>query len=268
MLSIGEFSRATSLTIKTIRLYHEKGLLQPARIDLATGYRYYNSQSLERARVIIGLRDLDFSLAEIKEVLSSCQDDSDVLAFLERQKLAVEEKLKRYGDIRASLESIIRGEREALMTAQNSSHQVEEKNLQPLLIAGIRMKGKYSDCGKLFGKLYRAVGRHAGGKPFNLYYDGEYREDDADFESCIPIKKSCELEEISVRELAGGRCVSLLHRGPYKDLGRSYERIFEYIRGKELKPLLPSREIYVKGPGMIFRGNPKKYITEIQILVS
>ena len=32
--------------------------------------------------------------------------------------------------------------------------------------------------------------------------------------------------------------------------------------------LLPSREIYLKGPGMIFRGNPKNYLTEIQIMIS
>ena len=32
--------------------------------------------------------------------------------------------------------------------------------------------------------------------------------------------------------------------------------------------ILPSREIYLKGPGMIFRGNPKKYVTEIQLLVT
>jgi effector-binding domain-containing protein len=35
----------------------------------------------------------------------------------------------------------------------------------------------------------------------------------------------------------------------------------------EEKTLLPSREVYLKGPGIIFRGNPKKYLTEIQILI-
>ena len=64
-------------------------------------------------------------------------------------------------------------------------------------------------------------------------------------------------------ELPGGRCVSLLHRGPYDELGRSYQRVFEYLEGKGLKPALPTREVYLKGPGMIFRGNPKRYLTEI-----
>ena len=71
---------------------------------------------------------------------------------------------------------------------------------------------------------------------------------------------------IAVRELPGGRCVSLLHRGPYDQLGRSYASVLEYVRGKGYEVVLPTREIYHKGPGMIFRGNPKNYLTEIQML--
>ena len=51
-------------------------------------------------------------------------------------------------------------------------------------------------------------------------------------------------------------------------MGRSYEKILGYIKDKGLETVLPSREIYHKGPGMIFKGNPKKYLTEIQILLS
>ena len=100
-----------------------------------------------------------------------------------------------------------------------------------------------------------------------LHYDGEFREDDADFEACVPIRQKKELEGVSVRELPGGRCVSLIHRGAYEELSRSYARIFDYINDRKYKTLLPSREIYLKGPGMIFRGNPRNYVTEIQILV-
>jgi len=100
-----------------------------------------------------------------------------------------------------------------------------------------------------------------------LYYDGEYREDDADLEACIPVRKAVNAEGISVRELPGGRCVSLLHEGPYEELGRSYAKILEYVRKKGYKTVLPTREVYLKGPGMFLRGNPQKYLTEIQILI-
>ena len=150
---------------------------------------------------------------------------------------------------------------------QNSKFEVEEKTLQPMLIAGVRMKGKYSDCGKGFSQIARSLGRSICGKPFCLYYDGEYREDDANFEACMPIRKSKQVDGISVRQLPGGRCVSLLHKGPYEQLGRSYEKILGYAKQKDLEPELPSREIYLKGPGMILKGNPRNYLTEIQILI-
>lgn len=61
--------------------------------------------------------------------------------------------------------------------------------------------------------------------------------------------------------------VTLLHQGPYDDLGRSYQKILGYLKQKGVEAELPTREVYIKGPGMIFKGNPKKYLTEIQMLV-
>ena len=55
--------------------------------------------------------------------------------------------------------------------------------VEEMLIAGLRMKGKYSDCGTGFARLGKAVGRYICGKSLCLYYDGEYREDDADYET-------------------------------------------------------------------------------------
>jgi effector-binding domain-containing protein len=68
---------------------------------------------------------------------------------------------------------------------------------------------------------------------------------------------------VSVRTLPGARCLSLLHLGPYDQLGRSYERVLHEAKRREANLLLPTREVYVKGPGMIFKGNPKNYLTEI-----
>jgi hypothetical protein len=60
---------------------------------------------------------------------------------------------------------------------QNAEHEVEEKNVDSMLIAGVRMRGKYSECGKGFGQIGRRFGRHICGKPLLLHYDSEYKED-------------------------------------------------------------------------------------------
>ena len=142
--------------------------------------------------------------------------------------------------------------------------EITEKNQEPMLIAGIRIRGNYRERGRLFSTLGRKVGRHIAGPAFNLYYDEEYKEEDADFESCFPVKKAIAIEGVSVRELPGGRCLSCQHLGPYETLCESYEKIFDHSKSIDMKINYPIREIYIKGPGMIFRGNPKKYITEIQ----
>ncbi len=113
--------------------------------------------------------------------------------------------------------------------------------------------------------MARVAGWHARGGPFNLYWDGEYREEDADVESCFPVSEMTAKGDVTVRSLPGGACVSLVHRGPYELLGRSYGKILGYVQEKGYAPSAPIREIYIKGPGMILKGNPKKYLTEIQI---
>jgi effector-binding domain-containing protein len=81
------------------------------------------------------------------------------------------------------------------------------------------------------------------------------------------VRKGNSGDGISVRELKGGKCVSIIHKGPYDKLGDSYKKIFSYINEKNYKTEIPSREVYIKGPGMIFKGNPNNYLTEIQVFI-
>ena len=83
----------------------------------------------------------------------------------------------------------------------------------------------------------------------------------------MPIRKGAAVDGISVRELPAGRCVSLVHRGPWDELGRSYAKVLSSVKDHGYAIECPTREVYLKGPGMIFRGNPKKYLTEIQFLI-
>ena len=70
-MSIGQFAKASRLSLKALRLYDRKDLLKPHRIDVRTGYRYYDEGQLERARMILLLRSIDMPLDKIKEVLAA-----------------------------------------------------------------------------------------------------------------------------------------------------------------------------------------------------
>jgi DNA-binding transcriptional MerR regulator len=264
MFSIGEFSRVTGLTIKTLRFYHEEGLLVPSHVDPRSGYRYYEEQQIELARTITFLRSLEFPIIEIKSLLENRESDEQVLELLQRQRAAIQKRIAQGRKAMRMLDQFISEERQVTSMAQ-TDFEVQEKPLDAVMIAGIRMKGRYSDCGKAFGRLGRAFGRYISGKPFLLHYDAEYKEDDADFEACMPVRQGKEIDGVSLRQLPPARCVSLLHKGPYEQLGRSYARVLKYVKDRGYSIAMPTREVYIKGPGMIFRGNPKNYLTEIQI---
>ena len=143
VFSIGEFPRiAAGLSIKTLR-FHEQGLLTPARVDPETGYRYYDTPQVEKARVIRQLRDMDFSLEEIGQILQGGEEEADLLAFLERQKATLEGRLRRYRAVVASLDTLIRLEKEAMATMRNSSFEVQEKTWTTCSSPAFCMKGRY-----------------------------------------------------------------------------------------------------------------------------
>ena len=68
MFKIGELSNISNVPVKTIRFYEEEGLISPVEVDRWTNYRYYDETSVERLSVIAYLKDLGFSLKEIKNI--------------------------------------------------------------------------------------------------------------------------------------------------------------------------------------------------------
>ena len=263
MLSIGEFSRVTQLSIKALRLYHEKGILIPDEIDYESKYRYYKSSAVEKALIIKTLKDMGFSLNEIKQIIMKCNNDKQIVSYVEKKLEEIDINIRKYEEMKQTLSLFLQR-----TEAEKTTHpaDIEKEVIPDTLICGIRFKGKYDEIGQKYGILSRKCGRYARGKPFTLYYDAEYRENDADIEACLEVKKKVDIEGIDCRELKGGKAVTLIHKGPYEELGRSIQKLFEYVTENNLKTLLPSREQYIKGPGMIFMGNPKKYITKLMLL--
>ena len=69
-LSIGDFSRMTQLSVKTLRHYHEVGLVEPDFVDPSTGYRYYAPGQVGAAHVVRRLRELSMPVADVRAVLA------------------------------------------------------------------------------------------------------------------------------------------------------------------------------------------------------
>lgn len=93
LLAIGAFSRASSISVRTLRDYHEMGLLVPARIDRSSGYRYYDVGQLVDAMAIVRLRQLDVPLTSIGAILDA-RDPAVTERLLAEHRLAIEQRLE------------------------------------------------------------------------------------------------------------------------------------------------------------------------------
>lgn len=74
LLPIGELSRASGLTVSALRFYDREGVLVPAAVDPATGYRRYATAQVHSARLLAGMRRVGMPLAEMTAVLECLPD--------------------------------------------------------------------------------------------------------------------------------------------------------------------------------------------------
>lgn len=93
MYKIGEFSKITGLTVKALRYYDEQEILVPS-IRCENSYRIYSEQDFEKARMIKLLRSFEFSISEIKEVLSLCESIDDLYYVLREKQERIKQNIK------------------------------------------------------------------------------------------------------------------------------------------------------------------------------
>jgi DNA-binding transcriptional MerR regulator len=107
-VSVGQFATMTHLSVKTLRHYHEVGLLEPVRVDESTGYRYYSLNQLPAAQLIRRLRNLKMPIADVRSVLvARTPDDRNVLisAHLNRLEAELAETRAAVNSLRALLDT-------------------------------------------------------------------------------------------------------------------------------------------------------------------
>lgn len=134
--------------------------------------------------------------------------------------------------------------------------------IDEILVASIHFRGQYTELDKYVPQLYKAVKNNKNGYHFNCYFDEECVES-ADIELCVPIKKEIDNKAIRCKILPQVKALRTTHYGSYETLYLAYQAMFEYVNTHHIETFTPSREIYIKGPGTIFKGNPDNYVTEI-----
>lgn len=261
MYRIGDFSKITNLTIKTLHYYDEEGILVPSSRE-ENGYRYYDERNFETAALIVFLRDLDFGIAEIKNLLAAYKSEADLSHFLNAKKSMIERRIRKDEELIKKIDRFIKPKN----MLHTTEYAIELKNIEPINVAFIRYKGRYQDTGDYLSKIYKGLKGHATKSPFNCYYESGYNET-ADIEVCVPTNKIINTDRIKTKKLPGIKALCTVHRGSYEFFNFAYKALLDYASKNKLECGLPTREIYHKGPGLLFIGNTDEYITEIMVPV-
>ncbi len=87
MKSIGEFAKENNVTIRALHHYEKLGLIIPYKVDISSGYRYYQDKQKETLNLIVALKNLGFSLNGIKMLLDNQEDRTIILQSLESKRI-------------------------------------------------------------------------------------------------------------------------------------------------------------------------------------
>jgi DNA-binding transcriptional MerR regulator len=246
-LPIGDFSRATHLSVKMLRHYHEIGLLEPVDVDADTGYRRYATEQIVRAQIIRRFRDLDMPLEDIQTVLRA----PDV----ESRNQVIAGHLARLESSLARTQEAVTSLRELLDQPQ-ASVPVGHRHLAATPAAVITDIVDKADAlawyrgaiGELAATLSTQHINPAG--PAGGVYDTELFTEDRGratvFVPCDPVHQP--IGRVSATVIPPAELATIVHPGPHTDIDRTYGALATYVTRHALAVDGPIREYYLVGP--------------------
>jgi len=244
LLTIGEFSRVTHLSVKALRHYHDVGLLEPKDVDPNSGYRFYATAQVPTAQVIRRLRDLDMPLDQVSAVLEASDiaaRDQAILVHLQRMEQQLEETQATVASLRALLEG------------SESSIPVEYRSVGPTHTMAIRESVGWDDAEAwLSGALQElqqvlSAAREERAGPDGALYTNEFFEAHAgEVVAFIPIVGDpATARHVELFDIPAGEFAITVHHGAFDDLDQTYGALGTVVTERAVGVEGPIREHYV-----------------------
>jgi DNA-binding transcriptional MerR regulator len=245
-LTVGDFSRATHLSVKTLRHYHQVGLLEPTAVNQDTGYRYYAPGQIPTAQVIRRLRDLEMPVAEVKAVLAA-PDASARNALIAAHLDRLEAELAQ---TRAAVESL-----RNLLQPPDGATAIEHRSVPATAAAAI---GGVVDRGDALawwqgalGELratVRAQGLQATGSCAGVFASELFQRDRGEATVFVPVEGHVRaVGRVAPMVVPGAELAIISHHGSLADADLSYAKLGSYATTHEISIDGPLREYYLCG---------------------
>jgi DNA-binding transcriptional MerR regulator len=244
LLTIGEFARRSRLSVRALRLYDRMGLLRPAEVVPATGYRRYAARQLYAARLIALLRRLDMPLSQVAEIVHAPAPDA--AGRLADYWTDVERHLAAQRDLADRLVRSLAAETPAPagdwpVAQRDVPEQIVLTELRYVRSAELRWIREAS------ARLTAVAGRHGGpaGPRFVIFHGEVTEDDDGPVEVCVPVAPG--ITEAAVRrEPAHREAYVPVVRGHFElpQILSVYDAVHRWVRSRGLRETGAAREIY------------------------
>lgn len=269
MFTIGDFAAIGQVSVRMLRHYDQIGLLRPARVDPVTGYRSYDADQLPRLNRILALKDLGFSLQQVRALL----DDKVSVEQMEGMLLLRRNQLE--ADLAESQARLRRVE--ARLRAIEGEGQLVEADVVVKAVPATRVAeltaGAASYCpddiGPIIEPLYAELTRRLTRKgiketgPCISYFEDVDDETDAIVvHATVPVADDVGASpDLAVVQLpAIEKAATIVHRGPMEGVGPTFEALLRWVEDNGYRSLGYSRELSWECPP----GDHEHWVTELQ----
>jgi len=245
LVPIGDFSKMTHLSVKALRFYHDQGLLEPARIDPSSGYRFYHPGQVPVAQVIRRFRDLDMPLDQVKAVLQAPDVETrtrEIIAHLSTMETKLAELQVSVSSLRALLEG-------------SAVRPVAEFRSIPatraLAVRGtVTVQQAWAWGAEVFGEIYGRIeqaGLTPAGPGGALFPAGFFELHQAELTAFVPVADGPAAEggRTELVTVPGLEAAVLLHSGSPADSDQTYGALGTIVAERAIGVEGPIREYYL-----------------------
>ena len=248
LMSIGNFSRASLISVKALRAYHHSGLLVPANVDPATGYRSYLVSQLTDAAVIRRLRDLDVPLRDVNEIVHA-RDPEVTRKVIAEHEAHMRERLADLTDLVSELQEAV-----DLPALQTPVHLRTEPATHALAVSGMVDHANYADfLGDAYGRIWSAVtessavptGMGSALYPASVEHENEPVVAYVSIASVVEITPPVLATGVHLELIPEETCAVATHIGGYDSIGDTYASLGAWVARNATSAARPVREHYV-----------------------
>jgi DNA-binding transcriptional MerR regulator len=252
MFKIGDFSKLSCVSVKTLRYYDELGLLKPAHVDHFTGYRYYSADQLPRLNRILALKDLGFSLEQTIRLLEGTLAPGQMREFLLMKQAELH---RRVQDEQARL---VRVEARLRLIEQEDTmpkYDVVLKRIEAKTVVSARKVAPTFGEVHLFEREVHSALEQYGITPIaaslNIYHHMGFLDRDMEIEVAAPVDAAPSIdiplpsgERITSQVLPAVQVMACLTQPVTEDtITEAYNAMGMWIQSNGYRIVGPSREI-------------------------